>query len=169
MLRIGWAVTIFLLVHQQLERIDQVESPNGAACAFEHLRFVGIGTELHHQQPAGRSSFVLASTSRTPPVAALLLSGVAMRANMRQSDSSHSIDWRDDPPQEVRAFPQNFLHSAQTPDSILRHLLVRFTSSFEGPHRRLSFLPVSFFKFLPTTILHCQVAPTSQCSTADTD
>ena len=29
---------------------------------------------------------------------------VAVLANVRQSDSSHSVDWRDDPPQEVSVF-----------------------------------------------------------------
>ena len=86
----------------------------------------------------------------------------AMWANIRQSDSSHSTDWRDDPPQEVRALPQNFLHHAQTSNFILWHLLVSFADSFEGSLRRLSFLPVSFLKVLLTTILHCKVAATHQ-------
>ena len=83
-----------------------------------------------------------------------------MWANIRQSDSRHSIDCRDDPSQEVRAFPQNYLHNAQTSNFILCHLLVSFANSFEGPLRRPSFLPVSFFEVLPTTIPHCKVATT---------
>ena len=67
------AVTIFLLIRQQLERVDQiVTSPLRRCMRFEHLRFIGIGTELHHQYSVGRSPFVLASTSRTPPAAVLL-------------------------------------------------------------------------------------------------
>ena len=84
----------------------------------------------------------------------------AMWAHIRQSDSSHSIDWRDEPTQGVRAFPPNFQHDAQTSNFILCHHLVRFANSFEGPLRRLSFLPVSFLKVLTPTILHCKVDAT---------
>ena len=90
---------------------------------FEHLRFIGIDTDLHHQYPVGRSPFVLASKSRTPPVAMFLLSVVtvsvsrryppnvvihkgtaAARANIGQNVTHLPVDWCDDPPQEVRAF-----------------------------------------------------------------
>ena len=143
---------------------------------FENLRFIGIDTQLHHQ-PGGRTPFVLASTSRTPPVAMLRLSvvavslsrgyppnvvlqgeTVAMWANVRQSDCSYSIDWRDDPPHGVSAFPQKFLHTAHTANFILCHFLGNFANSFEIPLTRLSYLPILFFQFLPTTITHCEVA-----------
>ena len=42
------------------------------------FRFIGIGTELHHQYPVGRSPFILASTHRAPPVAVPFLSVVAV-------------------------------------------------------------------------------------------
>ena len=143
---------------------------------FEDLRFISIDTELHHQYPVGCSPFVLASTLCTPPVAMFLLSvvavsvsrgptnevlqveTVAMWTNVRQGDSSHPINWRDDPPQEVRACSQNFLRNAQTASVILCHFLASFATSFESPLARLSFLPVLFFKVLPITILHCEVA-----------
>ena len=32
-----------------------------------------------------------------------------MRASVGQSDPSHSVDWCDDPPQEVRVFSKDFL------------------------------------------------------------
>ena len=90
----------------------------------EDFRSVCVGSDLHQQHPVGRSPFVLASTCCTPPVAMLVffsnvavsvsrryppnvvlqMKTVAMRADVRQSDPSHSVDWRDDPPQEVRAF-----------------------------------------------------------------
>ena len=60
------AITIFLLVRQQLERIDQVVTQPQRRCVrCEDLRFTGTDTELHHQYLFGRSPFVLASTSRT--------------------------------------------------------------------------------------------------------
>ena len=65
------------------------------------------------------------------------------------SDSSHSIDWRDDPPQEVRALRQDFLHNAQTSDFILCHLLVSFAIVLK--------VHVSFFQVFTTTSLHHKV------------
>ena len=52
-----------------------------------------------------------------------------MWADIRQSDSSHSIDWRDDPPQGVRAFPQNFLQGQFTRAGLLSCASVRVFSS----------------------------------------
>ena len=115
--------------------IDKGVTQSLRRCArFEDLRCIGIDTELHHQYSVGRSPFVLASTSRTPPVAMLLLSvvavsvsrryrpnvweTVAMRANVQQSDSSHPINWSDDPPQEISAFSQDLLCDAQTANVI---------------------------------------------------
>ena len=72
------AITICLLARQQLERIDQVVAqPQRRYVRFEDLRFSGIDTELHYQNPVGCSPFVLASTSCTLPVAMFLLSVVA--------------------------------------------------------------------------------------------
>ena len=118
-----------------------------------------------------------ASTSRTPPVAMLLLSvvavsvsrryppnvvvrreTVALGANIRQSESSHSTDRRDDPPQEARAFSQDILRNVQAADIIHCHLLTSFPTSFTSP----SFLPVFFLKTLPIAMLHCDVG-TAHC------
>ena len=130
----------FLLVRQQLDALIRLShSPQRRSMRFEHLRFIGSDIELHHQYPAKRSPLVVASTSRAPPVALLLLSiviiavpcrnptnvvlqgeTVAMRANIRQSDSSHSIDWRDDPLQEVSAFPSPCLLMTNLPDLEVR-------------------------------------------------
>ena len=72
------AITIPLLVRQQLKRIDPVVTQPQRRCVrFEHPRFIGIGTEVHHQYPVWRSLFVLVSSSRAPSVAMLLLSVVA--------------------------------------------------------------------------------------------
>ena len=93
------------------------KSPCGTACALNTFLFF-VCAELHHQYLAGCSPFVSASTHRTPPTAVLLLSAVsvshryppnvvfqkkivAMRANIRQGDTSHSTERRDDPPQEL--------------------------------------------------------------------
>ena len=68
-------VTIFLLVRQQPERIDQIfTKPLWRRVRFEHLCFIGIGTELHHQCPVGRIPFVFSSTHRAPATAMHLLS-----------------------------------------------------------------------------------------------
>ena len=73
------AITIFVLVRQQLERMDQVVTEPQRRCVrFGHLRFIGIDTELYDQYPVGCSPVVLASTGRAPPIAMLLLSVVAV-------------------------------------------------------------------------------------------
>ena len=101
------AITIFLLVCQQLERIDLVQR---RSVRFEDLHFSGIDTKMHYQYSVGCSPFVLDSTSCTPPAAMFLLSvvavsvlrgyhqmssskkSVAMWTNVRQRDSSQPIN-----------------------------------------------------------------------------
>ena len=75
-----------------------------------------------------------------PPNAVLQREAVAMWTNVRRGDSSHPINWRDGPPQEVRALPQNFLRHAQTANVILRHFLLSFANSFRRSTRK-AFLP----------------------------
>ena len=87
-------------------------------------------------------------------------STVAMRANVRQGDSSHPINRRDDPPQEVSALCQNLLCDAQTASVILCHFVVISGNSFNGPLTKLFFLPMFFLRILLVTILHCEVGTT---------
>ena len=161
------AVTIFCWFASSLSALIKLShSPNGAACALNTFAPLALTTSCtttillgalhsyrppraaHHQLKCFFFSVVAVSVSRRyPPNVVLQRETVAM-------------DWRDDPPHEVSAFPQNFLHNVQTSDFILCHLLVSFANSFEGPLRRLSLLPVPFFRSLPTTILHCKVAAT---------
>ena len=70
-------------------------------------------------------------------------------------------DWRDDPPQEVRAFSQYFLRNAQAADIIHCHLLTSFPNSLKRSIQR-AFLPSCILpsKTLPITILHCKVGTT---------
>ena len=63
------------------------------------------------------------------------------------------IHWRDDPSQEVRALPQNFLHSANTPNCILCHLLESLGNLSKVHSPKLSFLPVFFLKNPPFTAM----------------
>ena len=71
-----------------------------------------------------------------------------MRADIRRSDSSHSVYWRDDPPQDVREFSQDFLLNAQAADIIHCHLLMSSPNSFKSPFTELSYLPAFFSKHL---------------------
>ena len=61
-------------------------NPNGAACAL-NLRFIGIGTELHHQYPVGRSPFVL------PPQAAHHPSPCPVDTHQIQSSKEKQLQW----------------------------------------------------------------------------
>ena len=178
MLQIGLS-TSFGSFASNLSAFDQVVAQPQRRCVrSEDLRFIGIDTELHYPYPVGCSSFVLASTSCTPPVAMLLLpvvavavsvsrgnppdvvlqrEAVAMCTNVRQGDSSHSINWRAMIRRNMSVlFSEDFLLNAQTTNVILCHFLF-----FEGPLTKLSFLPI----FLPSNsiaILHCEVG-TTQC------
>ena len=137
-----WAVTIFLLVRQQLGRVDPIVTlPLWRCMRFGLLRVFGIGTELHHHHSVGR--FPLSAFSFCCcrlPVPSIPTNVVLQRKNeekwadKRLSDSSHTIDWRDDPPQEVRALAQNFPHNAQTAYFILCLLLASFTNNLKGPN-----------------------------------
>ena len=121
------AITILLLLRQQLERIDLVvmsHSSKGAACALNTFASLAL-TPSCTPYPVGRSPFVLVAHHQRQcfffllfavPVSRgyspnVVIQGetVAMRANVRQSDSSQSVDSCDDPPQEVSAFSQDLL------------------------------------------------------------
>ena len=117
-----WAFSIFLLVRQQLERIDQVFTQTlRYRMRFEDFCLAGTDSCLYHQQPAGRSPFMFFCTDCAPPTAVLPSSRytpkvvlqkktVAMLANVRQSDTSLSSGWRDDTSQEICALQHNSLY-----------------------------------------------------------
>ena len=143
------AVTIFLLVRQQLERIDQVF----AKSLHDHVRpknlhFIFDCAELHHQNPVGCSPFI--SFSTTPPTAVLLRrryppnvvlqrKTVAMRADVRQGNSSPGAMIRR---KSVR-FSQYFPYNTQTSSFLFYHLLVSFTYCSQGVQMS-SLLPCIF-------------------------
>ena len=62
-----------------------------------------------------------------------------MRADVRQGDTSHSVDWCDDPSQEVSALPQDVLCNAQASDILRGNLVVSFLESSMGPFAELAF------------------------------
>ena len=68
-----------------------------------------------------------------------------MRADVRQGDSSRSVDWCDDPSQEVSALPQDVLCNAQAADILRGNLVVSFLESWRGPFADLAF----FFPGIP--------------------
>ena len=117
---------------------------------FEHLCLTGTVTGLYHHKPVGCSPVIPFSTDCTPPTAVLLSSWdkpnvvlqgetVAMWAQIRQCNSSPSADWRNDSPQEVRAFSQHFSYNTQTSSFFFYHLLVNFLYCSTSPCRCLPF------------------------------
>ena len=111
------------------QRIDQVLTKSlRDRMRPENLPFIFVCANLHHQKPVGCSPFIPFSTDCTPP-AAVLLSGqyppkkvlqrktVAMQPDVRQCNSSTSTNWRNDSPQEVRAFSQYFSYMPNRPAS----------------------------------------------------
>ena len=63
----------------------------------------------------------------------LRVEAVAMRADIRQGDSSPSTDWRNDPPHEAPTSSLDFLHNTQTSNFLSRHFLTSFAYLLEGP------------------------------------
>ena len=115
-------VSIFLLVRQQLQRIDQICAQALRYCmCSEDLGLIDIITCLHDQEPVRKLPIVPFSTDHAPPLrgfsprdpqdAVFQGETVAMRAQERHRDSSLSSNWRDDSPQVVRASDHNFLHN----------------------------------------------------------
>ena len=111
------------------QRIDQVLTKSlRDRMRPENLRFIFVCANLHHQKPVGCSPFIPFSTDCTPPAAVLLSSRyppktflqrktVAMQADVRRCNSSTSTNWRNDSPQEVRAFSQYFPYMPNRPAS----------------------------------------------------
>ena len=108
--------------------------PRALRNTFASRRFNAV---LYDRDPAQGLPIVLAAACRTRPVA-LLLSvpsrdtpdevfkrvPVTMRAYVRQGDRSLFFDWYDEPPQEVRALPQNILRNALSVLIFLLYLVV---------------------------------------------
>ena len=113
---VGDRVSIFLLIRQQLQRIESNSSQNpyGTACALKTLDCSTLSPPcLHDQKPVSvASSFTFLSTNRAPPHCGMLSprdplnvlfqrETVAVWAQVRHCDSSLSSNGRNDPPQIV--------------------------------------------------------------------
>ena len=60
MLGIGLSPS-FCWIARSFSALIRLSQPQRRCVRVEHLRFIGIGTELHHQYPVGRIPFVVAS------------------------------------------------------------------------------------------------------------
>ena len=146
------AVTIFLLVCQEPECIDQVVANSlRGSVSSKHFCFSAVRAVCFDQDPIWSLPIVLASARRTPPVALLLSvcrkkppdvvfkrESVAMRAYIRQDDPSLFCGWHDDPPQQVRACPQIFLYNALPAVIFLLYLVVAFFHFRTCPYAELA-------------------------------
>ena len=117
----------------------------------KHFCFSAVRAVLFDQDTIWGLPFVLASARRTPTVALLVSvcrkkppdvvfkrESMAMRAYTRQGDPSLFSDWHDDPPQQVRAFPQNILYNALSGLIFLLYLVVAFFHFRTCPHAELA-------------------------------
>ena len=96
------------------------QSPCGIACAlktFASSSFVPICTT--RSQLGALHSYLSPQilSNRYPPKTFLQRKTVAMQADVRQCNSSTSTNWRNDSPQEVRAFSQCFPYMPNRPAS----------------------------------------------------
>ena len=172
----------FLLVRQQLERIDQVVTqPQRCCVCFDHHRFSVVDTELHHRYLVGRSPFVLASTCRTRPVAMLLLSDVAVSVSRRYPPNvvfqrlqcGQTYDKVTPPIPSIGAMIRRkksvlFLWiSCTMPQRVIHcHLLISIPNSFKGPFTEISFLPAFLLETFSIAMLQCDVGPAHRRGTA---
>ena len=88
---------------------------------------------------------------RNPPDVDLKRTAMTIRANVRQGDSSNSVDWCDDPPQEISALPQDVLCNAQVADVLRGNLVASFLKSCTHPFAELTLFPKFVFEDFPTT------------------
>ena len=176
------AVTIFLLVRQQLERIDLSHSPNGAACALNTFASWAF-------TPSCTTSILLGALHirvclHKPHTTQLqcfffLLSPCPVETHQMQSS-------------KVKLLQCGQTYNKMTPPSPSTGAMIRRKKSvlfsefpaqcpnvqfhplppsrklrefFRWSTQTLSFLPVSLIKVLPTTILHCKVAATHHLGT----
>ena len=112
---LDWTVDIFLLVRQELERIDQIVTHSLRRSVCPKYCGISVVRAVWFDHASVRSpQIALASSSRTPPVSLRLSmprrdpldavfkrEKVTMRTHVRQCDSSHSVTRYDNPPQEV--------------------------------------------------------------------
>ena len=163
-------VSIFLLIRQQLQRIDQV-------CAqalhyrmrFEDLRLLNTTTGLYDQKPIRLLPIVLFSTNcapllrgfspRDPPNVVLHGETVAVQAQVRHCDSSLPSRSHNDSPQVVRTLEHDLLHNAHLFDVVLCYLLKGFLNSVKGAFRGFRFSSEGLFLFFPRSIFFKAVKP----------
>ena len=78
-------------------------------------------------------SVVAVTVSRRYPPDVIQGEAVAMRADVRHCNSSHSVHWSDDPPQEVHALSQDFLRNAQASNILQSNLVIGLLKPFNSP------------------------------------
>ena len=121
----NWTVAIFLLVCQELQRVDQVVA-GSLWCRMSPKNFCVsvVRAVLYDQDPVRGPPIILAATSRTPPVTLPLpmpsgylpnvvpkREAVTMKTHVRQSDTSYSITCCDCALQEISTFTQSNLRN----------------------------------------------------------
>ena len=142
------AAAIFLLVWQELERIDQVVTPS-LRCRVRSANFgISAVTAVLYDQDSVRSPPIILRTPpaalplsvprRDPPNVVFKRETVAMRVYTRQGDTSLTFDWHDDPLQEVRALARNIRRNTQSALVFLLHLTVAFPHLHTCPHAELT-------------------------------
>ena len=157
------AVSIFLLVRQQRQGINQISTKALRYC----MRFVDLGLVntfacLHNQEPVWLLPVIFFSTDCAPPIVAPFSSRnppnvvfqwetVTTLAQLRHRSASLSSRWRNDASQVICA--SDFLHDVQLPCLILRHLLEGFLYSIKSPFRGFYCSSENAFVFFQSPLL----------------
>ena len=155
------AIYIFLLVRQQLERIDQNFTQTlRCRMGFKNFCPTGITTCLYHQQPVGRSPFLCFSTYRAPPTA-VLLSGRMQSSKRKLLQCGHTYDRVTPfcPPAGTMMHRRKSVLFDTIPCSTFKLPVSSFATffkslaySFEGPSRRAYFNLENSFVFLQISV-----------------
>ena len=110
-------------------------------------------------QPVAMLLLSIAAVSvsrRYPPYVVIHREAAAMRADVRQGNSTHSVYWSDDPSQE-RALSQNILRNAQASNILQSNIVIGLLKPFNSPFTWLSFCTAFLFEAFPIVQLLCIV------------
>ena len=137
------AVSIFLSVRQQLQRIDQISAQALRYCMrVGDLGPIDTFTCVYNQEPVWllpveftncAPPIVAPFSARDSPNVVFQLETVTMRAQVRHRSASLPPRWRDDASQLIYVSYHDFLDGALFFCFILCHLLESFLSSVKGP------------------------------------
>ena len=143
------AVSMFLLVRQQLQRINQIAAKALRYCIrFEDLGLIYTFTCLYNQEPVWLLPILFFSTNcapplhmfspRDPPNVVFQKETVTMRTQVGHCNASLSSGWRNDFLQNVHLFCL-----------VLCYLLKGLFNSVKGPFRGLHFSSEGVLIFFP--------------------